>query len=300
MPLVSVIIPTYNRLKFLDEAIRSVLAQTYQNIEIIVVDDGSILNVNKAIKAYKNKIRYIYQKNSGLSAARNKGIINSSGEYLAFLDDDDIFEPRKLEIQTAILRKFSEVGFVYSDYYIFQTDYRDQLELSLATGRNIPATEFAKSLFLNPNVAVPTVLIRRTCFKKVGLFNESLYQHEDGDMFLRIALHWKIKFSDYPSARVRYHANKMSMDRIGIYSSIINSSNKILASYPEFKAILGDDANRRFADLHFKLGTAYLDKHKLNKSIVQFKLSHKLDSRSITVRTICIIVLKLLLKSLFR
>lgn len=253
MPLVSVIIPTYNRTTYIGEAIDSVLAQTYENYEIIVIDDGSSVDVKKVLKPYEDKIKYLYQENRGLAAARNTGIKNSSGDYLAFLDDDDLFEPRKLEIQVKILESNPDVGFVYSDCLEFDTNKRTKLELNLAVCRNRPAGEFANLFFINPSVRVPALLVRRKCFEDAGLFDETLAMHEDGDMLLRIALHWRTRYSDYPSARVRYHEANMSKDDIVMYKSILKSSRKILSSYPEFNKSLAETAERQIKQIEHNL-----------------------------------------------
>lgn len=277
MPLVSVIIPIYNRNEYICEAIDSVLAQTYKNYEIIVVDDGSTIDVKRVLEPYMGKIKYIYQENKGLAAARNTGIKNSNGKYLAFLDDDDLFEPRKLEFQVPILEYNSEVGFVYSDCYEFETKNTAEMRLNLAVGRDKLSREFAKLFFMSWNVRVPTVLIRRKCFKDVGLFDESLPQHEDGDMLLRIALQWQVKFSDYPSARVRNHAGSMSLNKIELRTSLIKSAEKILNLYPDFKIDLGADANKTLAYFHYILAQAYLKEYQRTKARDEFISCIKLN-----------------------
>ncbi|MEK6645251.1 MAG: glycosyltransferase family A protein [Candidatus Firestonebacteria bacterium] len=283
MPLVSVIIPTYNRLDYIHEAIDSVLAQTYKNYEIIVVNDGSSVDIRKALEPYKDKIVYLsHQENRGLSAARNTGIKNSNGKYLAFLDDDDLFENQKLEIQVPVLENNPAIGFVYSDYYIFNSKSTD-MKLRLAAGRD-DTQKFAQIFFLNYNVAVPTILIRRTCFEDVGFFDEDLRQHEDGDMLLRVALQWRVGFSEYPSARVRYHDNQMSRNRIEIYNSIVKSWGKILSTNPEFKNSLGIIASDKLAELYFQLGRAYINNDMLKNSIAQFKLSRQLSKKYVNAR----------------
>ena len=293
MPLVSVIIPTYNRLAYICKAIESVLVQTYKNYEIIVVDDGSTTNVKQVLEAYMNKIKYLYQENRGLAAARNKGVKNSCGKYLAFLDDDDLFEPRKLEIQVPILENNPNTGFVYSDCYEFDMDNPSELRLNLAVGRDKASSEFSKLFFINPNVRIPTVLIRRQCFKNVGLFDEDLAQHEDGDLLLRIALQWKVNFSNYPSARVRYHTDRMSQNRIQMNKAIIKSTKKILASYPEFKNSLGVNADNKLAEIYFRLGKAYLRKRMVKSSMIQFRSSRKLSKKYVNIPRICPLLFKI-------
>lgn len=295
-PLVSVIIPTYNRIEYISEAIESVLAQTYRNYEIIVVDDGSTLNVRKTLEPYKNKIRYLYQDNKGLAAARNTGIKDSRGEYLTFLDDDDIFRPRKLEIQASILEKNTEIDLVYSDYYIFGTNNKNKSILSLSAGRNQPTYEFAQSLFLNPNIATPSVMIRHKCFFDVGLFDEHLRAHEDGDMFLRIALNGKVKFSRYISAKVRYHKNKMSFDRVKIYKSEIESAKKILTQNRTFRESLHSKATERMAELYYCLGTELFYIGKYKEAINNYKISKRFSNKYINLKNVSSTILKHALK----
>jgi glycosyltransferase involved in cell wall biosynthesis len=285
VPLVSVIIPTYNRLDYIHTAIDSVLAQTYKNYEIIVVNDGSSVDIRKALEPYEDKIVCLsHQENRGLSAARNTGIKNSNGKYLAFLDDDDLFENQKLEIQVPVLENNPDIGFVYSDYYIFNSKSTD-MKLSLAAGRD-DTENFAQIFFLNYNVAVPTILIRRTCFEDVGFFDEYLRQHEDGDMLLRVALQWRVGFSEYPCARVRYHDNQMSRNRIEIYNSIIKSWSEILSTNPEFKNSLGVEARNKLSELYFKLGIAYINKNMMKNSVAPFKSSRRLSKKYVNIRSI--------------
>lgn len=265
-PLVSVIITIHNRIEYISEAIKSVLTQRYKNYEIIVVDDGSTIDVKDVLEPYKDKIKYLYQENKGLAAARNYGIRNSRGKYFAFLDDDDLFEPRKLEIQVAILENNPEVGFVYSDGYVFDTTNPSELELNPAVARDRQNNEFVKLFFMNTNVFVSSALVRRKCFEDVGLFDESLRQNEDSDILLRIALKWQVKFSDYPSTRIRHHPYRMSLNRIEIYDSVLKSCQKVLRLYPDFRKDLGADANKKIAELHYLLARAYIKDRKFNEA----------------------------------
>jgi glycosyltransferase involved in cell wall biosynthesis len=111
----------------LPDAIESVLSQTFKNFEIIVVNDGSTDNTVDVLQPYMGMIKYIYKENGGLSSARNVGIQNSTGEYLAFLDTDDMSMPDKLRIQSAILDENPDVGMVYSNEYIVYGDDKDKI-----------------------------------------------------------------------------------------------------------------------------------------------------------------------------
>lgn len=252
MPLVSVIITTYNRPHYVFSAIESVLRQTFRDYELIVVDDGSEEKIEWPADKYEN-VQYVYQENKGLASARNTGIMRSKGKYLAFLDDDDLFEPNKLERQVRIIDSDPELGFVYSDYYLFWDDNLSRRDLSLAAGREGPPDEFCTKFFVNHNVAVPTLLIRRECFEDVGMFDEGLAQHEDGDMFMRIGLRWKVAFSSFPCALVRMHPSKISSNRPVMYNSIISSWDKILSQNPDFQHRLGYIADAKKKELTLEL-----------------------------------------------
>ena len=124
-PLVSVIIPTYNRAALACEAVESVLQQTYGNLEIIVVDDGSTDDTTAAMAKYGDKVRYSRRPNAGVNAARNLGIKQARGEFLAFLDSDDLWAPYKIELQVRLLRFFTDVGFTFSNFHIFKGPHPD-------------------------------------------------------------------------------------------------------------------------------------------------------------------------------
>ena len=191
-PLVSVIIPTYNRATVISETIDNVFSQTYKNIELIVVDDGSTDDTPAILRRYADRIRVITQKNAGPAAARNRGIEVSGGSIIAFQDSDDLWEPSKLERQVALLEKSgnsvpcclcsASFGIVngkpYTSFDISDIDspYGEGLWLNVA---EILATRFV--LFNQ------TVAIRRWAIEKVGVFDESLRYLEDYDLPLRLA-----------------------------------------------------------------------------------------------------------------
>jgi glycosyltransferase involved in cell wall biosynthesis len=133
----SVIIPTYNRSDLLVEAVRSVQRQTVQEIEIIVVDDGSTKPVANRLQGFKGAVRVLRQENSGLNAARNAGLRAARGDFIALLDDDDLWLPFKTEIQMTALERFPEAGFVFSDFSIFD-EKRLRTENGLSTWNDLP------------------------------------------------------------------------------------------------------------------------------------------------------------------
>jgi glycosyltransferase involved in cell wall biosynthesis len=232
-PEVSIIIPTYNRAALLVEALNSVFAQTYQNFEIIIVDDGSTDGTLSVLNPLVEQglIRYIYQQNRGESAARNHGIVEANGRYIAFLDSDDLFEPSKLEIQVKYLQDHSEIGLVHSGFTKFDNDgndlgYRDP---SWFSGKIYPQI----LTYWTTLMAVDTVLIPKIVFDAVGLFNESLHIGPDLDMWRRIARKYPFGFINKSLARVRVHAGNISGDKLGATHGLLMYLEQAFKDDPE-------------------------------------------------------------------
>lgn len=195
MPTVSVIIPTYQRSHLVTEAIGSVLAQTYRDYEIIVVDDGSTDDTKERLAELGDKITYIYQTNKGLAAARNTGIKAASGKYIAFLDDDDLWLPKKLAKQVPILDAQPETALVCTDMLLSDSSGKIISQTKLDLKQKVLTSW---TLFRSCFVFVNTVLLRRTCLDKVGLFDENLEIFEDYDLWLRIAQKHSIHYLNEP------------------------------------------------------------------------------------------------------
>ncbi|MEK7195139.1 MAG: glycosyltransferase [Patescibacteria group bacterium] len=189
-PLVSIIIPAYNAANYVKEAIDSALSQIYHNIEIIVVDDGSTDDTKKILEPYVrgNKIKYIYQGNKGLSGARNTGIKDSLGEYVALLDTDDIFLPEKIEKQVEHLETDPACDVSYCDLYHFW-DERPS-ELMKLNYRYYSGHDVLPNLLERSFIAPVTVVFRRKVFEKYGYFDEAIRQYaEDFEFWLRLSYH---------------------------------------------------------------------------------------------------------------
>jgi len=193
MSMVSVVIPAFNRRNHVTIAIDSVLAQTYQDHEIIVVDDGSTDDTRDVLIPYQNKIRYFYQANRGIPATRNRGIKEARGTYVAFLDSDDYWRPDKLERQIDCFRENPSYGMVATRCSSFTPDgaFRKQ---------NRPGKSgwILNDLFKENFIRTSSAMIKRECFQKVGLFDESLFQVQEYDLWLRLALHYPIGFINEP------------------------------------------------------------------------------------------------------
>jgi GT2 family glycosyltransferase len=209
-PQVSVIIPTYNCARYLPEAIDSVLAQTYRDFEIIVVDDGSTDDTPDVLARYGEAILVIRQPNQGRGAARNAGILAARGQYIAFLDADDLWLPEKLEKQVALLRARAGAGWVYSDHALLDANGgRGEGFLRLYGIRPAPDGGRMLPALLKACVAqTGTVVVRAECFRKVGLFDVSFRRSQDYDMWIRLACHFETACVDEVLALYRQHAGQ--------------------------------------------------------------------------------------------
>ncbi|MDO7885544.1 glycosyltransferase [Hymenobacter cheonanensis] len=204
MPVVAVVIPCFNYGHFLAQAIDSVLQQTYQAIEIVVVDDGSTDNTQEIARRYP-QVRYVYQKNQGLSAARNRGIAQSTGEYLVFLDADDWLLPEALAINAALLQQHPEWAFCYGAYVAARENGKQVTMLPPPSDK--PYLDLlAKGNFI---AMIATVMFRRWVMTDFA-FDTSLHTCEDYDLYLRIAYHHPVGQHKQPLAAYRIHTAGMS------------------------------------------------------------------------------------------
>jgi len=239
-PLVSVITPTYNRFDLLPRAIRSVLGQTYTNLECIVVDDGSTDDTERVVRQFTDE-RLVYlrhETNRGASASRNTGIARAKGELVAFLDDDDEWLPAKLEKQVPLIQSLpANIGMVYCwmDYY----DNQGQIvKKHRPTYRGYV---FPYVLDQQRIGGCPTLLVRRPVIEQVGGFDESLPRGNDGDFIRRVCLEYEVDL--VPEVLVKVHVGHDSEriswnDERGIRGAIKGQRIKltkfkgVLAKYP--------------------------------------------------------------------
>jgi len=203
--LVSVIIPTYNREKYIRRAIESVLDQTYQNVEIVVVDDGSTDNTSGVIKSLKDsRIIYIYQENQGRSAARNTGIKIAKGEYIALLDSDDIwFDNKKLEKQISFLEDHPEYILVGGGVIVINNEEKELFRYSQPKNDY----EIRKVLLFKCPLANSSVLFKKKEVRKIRLYKEDLrFATEDWEFWMRLG---KVgKLYNFPDYFVKYRVHQ--------------------------------------------------------------------------------------------
>jgi len=203
MNKISAIIPTYNRESFIVSALESVLQQTRQVDEIIVVDDGSTDNTEVLLRKYQDRIKYIKQNNAGPAAARNTGLLSSSGEYIAFLDSDDTWVSDKIELQLDLFRHHPDVDIVFgcmANVPINKHSEVPKIEKKYAHRKMLIKSGFVSNiidcLIYDNIIPTPTVVMKRCCVKKVGLFNEELMIAEDFEYWLRACLYCRFGYID--------------------------------------------------------------------------------------------------------
>lgn len=207
MPEVSVIIPTYNSAHYLTAAVDSALAQTYQDLEVLVIDDGSTDGTNEMMRRYGSPVRYLRQPNAGVAAARNQGIAESGGRYVAFLDADDTWYPHKLERQIAELKKHPEYRLCYSAFTLVTSDL-----IALGTQRSLRHASALEDLLLRGNVvgSICTVLCERSLLETTVKFDLALSQCADWDMWVHLASLTDFLYLDEPLVTYRQHGASMS------------------------------------------------------------------------------------------
>jgi len=216
MHKVSVIIPTHNRADLICGAINSSLNQTFRNFEIIVVDDGSTDNTRELLKGYGSSICYIYQEKKGRAEARNRGIKLARGEYIAFLDDDDIWLPQKLEKQVKFLDSNPNIGLAHTfvelidaQGYLLKEATEKQLKLykkAAKTGYTYEGMSQSCIIFTS------TVIVRKGCLDKVGFFDPDIEAFEDWDFYLRFVLKYQIGTMPEFLTRLRIHDAHTTID----------------------------------------------------------------------------------------
>lgn len=228
--LVSVIIPTYNRDNTLQRAINSVLSQSYEYLELIIVDDNSNDNTESIVKNIKDaRVRYIKNEtNQGPSEARNIGIRNATGSYIAFQDSDDYWLEDKLEKQMSLFNQEPELGMVYTSYLKFSDNGKriyvpsKEIEWSKKSGN------IYDHLLEKNKIGTPTMLIRKECLDNVGVFCRKIYALEDWELSIRIASKYKIGFLD--EALLYAYSSKEGVD-----SNVINQIEALCYLIGEYK-----------------------------------------------------------------
>ncbi len=258
--MISVVIPTYNGAKYIVSAINSVLQQSYQDFEIIIIDDGSTDNTRETVEQMTDeRVRYFYQANQGPSAARNRGVELSRGEFIAFLDSDDLWRPDKLEIQLNAFKQHPHVDLIFSN---IEMCYEKSGAKFIKKFPNFANKELLlKNLLIIPMNTVPypsTVLVKKDALIRAGLFDKDIIVCEDWDLWLRMAVYTNF----YCVNRILTTAIKPegSLSGFSNYKKSFISSIKTLEKFfsqPHLDDNLRKLESKAYAFLHFNYGFMY-------------------------------------------
>lgn len=252
MPTVSVILPTHNRALLIKETIESVLAQTYQDFELIIVDDASNDPTPDAVARFRSdKIKYFKLEKVGRSGARNFGLKRATGSYISFIDSDDLFLPHKLEKQIELLRNRKEYGMIYTAAYSINDrgarvpsvyNRSDIMRISPKQGHKWAYFKLKSgdiyydvSFYVPLTILLPTVMLKREVYEAVGDFDTKLDRFEDIDYWRRVSKRFKILGWDEPTCKIRTHAENelRSIDRRTILENLNRYSGKVRREDPE-------------------------------------------------------------------
>lgn len=253
----SVIIPTYNCAQYVTQALDSVLAQTYPHFEVIIVDDGSTDNTRNVILPYleDKRVKYVYRENGGLAVARNTGIKEAQGDYIALLDADDLWKEDKLEMQAEFIKQHPNVAMICGNAYKFEEDNRQKLEVihqNLPEGELTSAQLFSMLLVAANPVICPTVVMGRWIFAEIGMYDENLSRLgcEDRDLSLRVMSKYDVRYMKECLAYYRLRVNSMHGNVEKMHRARMYVLEKSVKTLPRLKtnAIL---RQRSFANVYY-------------------------------------------------
>ncbi len=271
-PKVSIILPTYNRAYIIEKAIQSVLNQTYQDFELIIVDDGSTDNTEEIIKKLQEKdkrIRYIkLETNKGAAAARNEGIKIAHGKYITFQDSDDEWLPEKLEKQMKIFETTPEDIIVYTGFWRIDGDEKTYIpDINISNREGYIHKELLKGNF----VGTPSILLKKETLEKVALFDECLQRFQDWDLVFRLSEYYNFKLIDEPLYTSHILTDSISAN----YEALILAMQIILSKYQY--EIYNDHKIRKAWSMKFNsLAQYHLNKNDKKKAKQLYLLAIKL------------------------
>jgi glycosyltransferase involved in cell wall biosynthesis len=267
-PKVSAIIPCYNRAQFIAETVRSVLEQTYPNIELFVVDDGCTDGSREILETFGDRLTILEhpgRENRGQSAGINLALSRVSGKYVGILDSDDLWLPQKIAEQVAFLESHRDIGLVYGNGTAID-ERGKRLYVIYAPGheeKNEPAQVLMDCYFLVPNNS----LVRREIFERIGGFDETLRAAQDHDAAIRIAEVARLAYVDKPWFSYRRHAHSISRRNAGLRW---RNGFRIVEKAAQRRFYDASILRKRRGVLHFRLGQCYLESWNLPAALWHF------------------------------
>jgi glycosyltransferase involved in cell wall biosynthesis len=267
-PRVSVIIPTKNRANYVSSAVRSVLDQTFGDFELIVIDAASVDNTEEVVGNFHDKrVRYVRQETDrGVSASRNRGINLTDGEFIAFLDDDDVWMPTKLEKQVELIGKNPSVCAVSTGTCVFN-DNKKIVSFGIPqTKGDIFPTILAKNVVGNCSA----VLLRRDCLRRAGLFDENLNAAEDLDLWIRVAQHCQFDCVEEYLLLARTHSKEISRDHERVLKAMKTLYRKHLNELAQMPL---KESRKILASWHYELGRLHSKLGDIEKARKEFAMA---------------------------
>ena len=252
-PLVSAIVPTWNNADYASRAVRSVLAQTYKPVQVVVADDGSTDGTVDALRAFGDRITLVESEHRGIPFTRNAALSAAKGQIVAFLDSDDEWLPRKLELCAPRLIEDAAVGAVYTRVLVRDEVKKQTYELPVYNREG----HLGRDLFTECRMSTSSLVVRRSVLDRVGLFDEELLRAQDWDMMIRLAEAARYAFVNEPLTVRRLHSQNISTRRSDLYAKFnLMVIEKALARRPDLYADLEDlamsKARVRFGLEHYR------------------------------------------------
>jgi len=279
-PRVSVIVPTVARPELLAASVASALGQTVKDIEVLVVNDGGDL-ARDGTPAGEPRVQHLWQTNQGAAAARNFGAARARGEWLAFLDDDDLWLPGKLERQLALAQHAPDAGMIHTDFLVLEND-RTRLGDRVLPRERIPSGWVGRELFLENFVLTSSVLMRRDLFARLGGFDTGLRRIEDYELWLRAARQAPIGFVPEALTVYRAHVGQKSNNEMEKHLLLPVIFERFVRHHPEVWQAYGAAAvRRRLNRLRWRAGYANWLAGSYGTARVQFLMAWRWQPRNI-------------------
>ncbi|MBN1894536.1 glycosyltransferase [bacterium] len=281
MKKVSVIIPTFNGARTIRNTVQSALDQTYANLEIIVINDGSTDHTEEILKGFGNRIRVLTKPNGGPGSARNMGIRHCTGDYVAMLDHDDLWVKDKIALQVPLFDNDPRIATVFSDAFLIQADGRCHRRC-FQEARPYRGFVF-RQLFERNFIPNLTSITRKELIEEMGYFDESgeMLTTDDYFMWLKLATRYAFDYIDQPLAYFRQHPDNFSGHLESFCHDILRTLSKTEQNFPDHIVKMRRCRDRRISRLHYILGRHYLRNGRYADSRQALIQSLKIDRMNI-------------------
>lgn len=278
METVSVIIPTYNRARYVVDAVRSVLRQSHPVDEVLVVDDGSTDDTKQALEPFRDRVVYVRQDNKGAGAARNRGMSEASGDFIAFLDSDDLWIEEKVEAQLRFFQTHPHLEFTFGE----MVNFRGGIESGEPEIKNAMLHKYLcenasdlegllDCLVVENVIPTPTVMFRRRCLERVGEFAEDLRIAEDLDLWLRFARMCRCGFLKRVLAKRRRHDGNLISDWAAMSACHVEVLLRLAEGDRSLSRRSEQLIKQKIGELRYDLGSYYLKQRNYAQSYRELK-----------------------------